>query len=118
MMRSQPVGIFAHKKCNGRDPRRNYSPPVLSAVLIASRCFKSRRMWRQPPPSDHSCQAELIEVRRIVIRDSACQHKSLPRARRNLKSLQLADYFERPMLAPTLRTRSNMLPAQEPIHKL
>src|ERR1700675_4443293 len=118
MMRSQPVGIFAHEKCNGRDSRRNYSPPVFSAVLIASRCFQSRRMWRQPAPSDRARQTELIEVRRIVVRDSARQDKSLPRACRNLKPLQLADYFESPMLAPHLRTRSNMLPAQKPAHKL
>src|SRR5258706_90985 len=117
-MGSQPVGIFTDKNRNRRDPSRNYPPPAFSAVLIASRCFQSRRMWRQPPPPDHSRQTQLIEVRRIVVRDSACQHKPLPRARRNLKSLQLANHFQRPVLAPNLRTRSNMLPAQKPVHEL
>src|ERR1035441_7554510 len=26
-MRLHPIGVFAHKECNGRDSRRNYSPP-------------------------------------------------------------------------------------------
>src|SRR5208282_93974 len=115
---SEPVGILTHKECNGRDSRRNYSPPVLLARQIVSRCFKSRGMRRQAAPSDRACQAQLIEVRRIIVRDSARQHKPFPSARRDFESLQLPNYFERPMLAAHLRTRSDMLPAQKPIHKL
>src|SRR5208337_5696097 len=63
-------------------------------------------------------QAQLIEVRRIVVRDSAAEHKAFPRARRNFKPLQLANDFERPMFAPYLCTRSQVLPAQQPIHEL
>jgi len=80
------------------------SLPVASSV---AGCGDSR-----PHPTTPA-RHKLIEVRRIVVRDSACQHKSFPRARRNLKPLQLANHFQRPMLAAHLRTRSNMLPAQK-----
>ena len=89
MMGSHPIRIFAHEECNGRDARRNYSPPVL-AILVG---FEGRGMRRQAAPSHHACQAKLIEVRRIVVRDSAREHKPFPRARRNFKALQLPDYF-------------------------
>src|SRR3984885_9821126 len=106
MTRAEPVGIFAHKKCNRRDPRRNHAPTVLAPVLIASRRLKRRGMRREAAPSDHARQAQLIEVRGIVVGDSARQHKALPRACRNFEALQLTNYFERSMLAAHLRARS------------
>ena len=75
-------------------------------------------MRREPSPADRSRQAKLIQMRRIVIRDSPSENKALPRTRRNFETLQLAQHFERSMLAPYLRSRSNMLPAQQPIHEL
>src|ERR1019366_606052 len=114
MMGSHPIRILAHEECNGRDSRRNYWAPVL-AVLCGFQC---RGMRRQAAPSHHACQAKLIEVRGIVVRDSAREHKPFPRARRNFKALQLPDHFERAMFAPHLSTWSNVLPAKKPIHEL
>ena len=114
MMSSHPIRIFAHKERNRRNPRRNHSPPV----FIGSRSFQSRRMRRQAAPSHRACQAQLIEVRRIVVADSACQYKPFPRAGWNFKPLQLPDHFQRSMLASHLRTRSEVLPAQKPVHEL
>jgi len=37
---------------------------------------------------------------------------------RNFKALQLADHFERAVLASHLRARGDVLPAQEPLHEL
>src|SRR5208282_2252971 len=113
-MSSHPISVFAHKECNRRDSRRNYSPPI----LIASRGFKRGGVRRQAAPSDRACQAQLIEVRWIVVGDSASEHKPFPRARRNFKPLQLADHFERSVLASHLSAGSYMLPAQEPVHEL
>ena len=118
MVRSHPIGVFADEECDRGDSRRNHAAPVLAAVLVGSRRFESRRMRRQAAPSDRACQAQLIEVRGIVIGDSARQHKPLPRAGGNLKPLQLADDFERAMLTPHLRTGSDVLPAQQPVHEL
>src|ERR1019366_6123963 len=114
MMGSHPIRIFAHEECNGRDSRRNYSSPVLAALCG----FQGRGMRRQAAPSHRACQAKLIEVCGIVVRDSAREHKPFPRARRNFKALQLPDHFERPMFAPHLSTWSNVLPAKKPIHEL
>src|SRR5260370_25044621 len=113
-MRTKPVGILAHKKSNRRDSRWNHSPPI----LIGSRRFKSRRMRQRTAGSDRAWQAQLIEVRRIVVGDSACQHKTFPRARRNLKTLQLANHFKSAVLSPNLCARSDVLPAQKPSHEL
>ena len=78
----------------------------------STRGFKRGGMRRQAAPSDRAGEAQLIEVRGIVVGDSAREHKPLPRARRNFKSLQLADHFERSVLAPHLRAGSDVLPAQ------
>src|ERR1039457_263883 len=118
MVRQEPVRVFAHKERNGRNARRNYPPPVLTASLIACHGVESRRMRRQAPPPDRASQTQVIEVGGIIVRDSARQNKSFPGACRYFESLQLTDYFERPMSAAHLRARSDMLPAQKPVHEL
>src|SRR5271154_4838011 len=99
MMGPEPVGIFAHKKCNGRNPRRNHTPPDLPPILIAPNGVKRCRMRRQASPSDHAREAQLIEMRRIVVGDSAGKHKAFPSACWNFKTLQLPDHLERSVLS-------------------
>src|SRR4029077_10839792 len=76
------------------------------------------RMRRQSPPSHRSRQAKLIQPLRIVIRHPPRQHLPFPRIRRNFKPLQLSQGFHRSALARRLRSRSHMLPPQQPPQEL
>src|SRR5208282_5854908 len=118
MVWPQPIGIFADEEGDGRYARRDYTAAILAAVLAGSRGFESCRMRRQTAPADGACEAQLIEVCGIVVGDPAGEHKTLPRAGRDFKSLQLADHFKRAVFAAHLRTRSDMLPSQQPTHEL
>ena len=75
-------------------------------------------MRRQSAPSDRAAQAELIEMRGIIVGDSAGEDEALPCIGGYFKTLQLAKDFERAMLAAHLRAGSDMLPAQKPVHEL
>src|SRR5208282_4787884 len=129
MMRPHPVRILAHKEGDWRDTRGNHAAhlagsgntcplSVAVTIIIGVRCFERCWMRRQSAPTHNTAQAELIEMRRIVIRDSAAKDEALPGIRGNLESLQLAKDLERAMLAAHLRAGSDMLPAQQPVHEL
>src|SRR5215470_10562478 len=75
-------------------------------------------MWGEASPTDRTGQAELIEPLGIVIGDTPCEDLPLPCVGGNFESLELSEDFERGTLTLRLRSRGDMLPAQEPAHEL
>src|ERR1700757_566726 len=118
LAQSHPIRFLAHKKRNRSHTGGNDSSLPRHSPIRSSTSFQRSRMRRQPPPSHRSRQAKLIQPLRIVIRHPARQHLPLPRIRRNFKPLQLLQDFHRPALARSLRSRSHVLPSQQPPQKL
>src|SRR5215813_3476827 len=75
-------------------------------------------MRRQPTPADCAREAQLVNPFGIVSSEAPRKHLPLPRVGGNFKTLQLPDELECGVLALHLRSRRNMLPAQEPAHEL
>src|SRR5262249_33676590 len=124
-----PVSVLAHEECNRRHTSRNDAPltwgdpfPICTQFVavraISSACIERRRVRRESSPSNRSGKTQLIEVRRLVARDSAAEYIALPGTRGNFETLQLAQDFERAVFAADLCPGSKVLPAQQPIHEL
>src|SRR6185312_10476466 len=106
-----PFSFIADKESDGSNARGN------NPASTAGRVFQHRRMRGKASPADGAGKAELIKHLRIIIDDPASQNMALPCACWNFKALQLAQHLHRAMLSPRLRSRSNMLPAQQPAHE-
>ncbi len=114
MVQQHPVRLFAHKECNGSDASGDDAAASVAGV------FKRCRMRREPAPADSAGERELIQDFGIVVDHAARQNLALPGARGNFKALQLAQDFKCAAfgVARNLGARRNVLPAQEPAHKL
>ena len=75
-------------------------------------------MRGEASPSNCAGQAELIEPLGIVVSDTPGEHLALPCVGGNFESLELAEDFKRGTFALQLRSRRDMLPAQEPAQEL
>ena len=75
-------------------------------------------MGRESSPTHRAGETKLIQPFGIVIDDAASQHLPLPCICRNLEPLQLPKHFERAALSRDLRSWSNVLPLQQPLHEL
>src|SRR5947207_14887218 len=75
-------------------------------------------MWRQPPPSNCASQTKLVKSFEIVIGNTLREDMPLPRIGWNFEPLQLPYDFESRAFALHLRSRRNVLPAQQPAHEL
>ena len=75
-------------------------------------------MRREATPADCSVETKLIEDFWIVIRDAARQDLALPGVCRSFVALQLAQSFESAAFTEELGSGGEMLPAEEPAHKL
>src|SRR5256885_901945 len=75
-------------------------------------------MRRESAPPNRTCEAELIEVRRIVVAQPLRQDLPLPSVRGDLKALQLPYNFPQSSLSAKLRAGGDMLPARQPAHEL
>ena len=71
---------------------------------------------RRPQPTAPVMQ-ELVEFGRIVVDDALREDLSFPGAGGNFETLQLLDDFQCAAFAAKLRSRRNMLPAEEPSHE-
>src|ERR1700686_4326227 len=111
-MGSHPIRLFANEECYGSDAGRNHSP------LAGGRILERGRMRRQTSPADRASQAELVEPLWIVVCYAPGEYLTLPRVGGDFEALKLAQYFERGPLTLHLRSRSDVLPAQQPAHEL
>src|SRR5512133_2015328 len=107
-----PVRLFAYEESYGRDAGRN------NAALPFSAVFERRWMRRQTSPAHCPGQAQTVQHCRIVAPHSPPKDLAFPRICGHLKPLQLPEYIQRAALAQYLRSRSDMLPAQQPSHEL
>ena len=72
----------------------------------------------EPAPGHSARQTEMLEIRRIVEADARGNHVLFPRRRRKLHPLQLADDLEHAVAAVELRTRLDVLPAEQETHEV
>src|SRR5438445_4338680 len=72
----------------------------------------------EPAPGHSARQTEMLEIRRIVEADARGNHVLFPRWRRKLHPLHLADDLEHAVAAMELRTRLDVLPAEQETHEV
>ena len=75
-------------------------------------------MRRETPPADGPSQAKLIQPSRVVFIDAAREDLFFPGVGGNLEALQLMQNLQQATLAAQLGLRRDVLPAQQPAHKL
>src|SRR5436309_2960429 len=111
----EPIGLFANEERQRRNTGRNYAA---SRRKFAIRLAQHGGMRRKPPPADASSQAQSVKDLRVVAHNSPRQNFPLPSVRRGFEPLELAEGFEHTAFTAQLGSRREVLPAQEPAHKL
>src|SRR5580698_9241537 len=109
---NHPVCVFPDEKCERRDA--GWDDATNGSIVLTQSC----RMGGETAPADRSGEAKTVEDVWIVVRDAARENLLLPRTCRRFESLQLLQRFERAALAEQLRSRRDVLPAQQPAHEL
>src|SRR5689334_3638576 len=108
---AHPVRFLAQEE-GYRSDAGGHDAPIASGAGL-----ECRRMRREPAPAHRAGQAELVQLRWIVIFNALPQNLPLPGAGRDLKTLQLAQDLQQAAFAAELRAIGNMLPARQPAHE-